>query len=366
MRRSLLNLVRDPRTNQPLDIAVFKSGVEPGAGHENILDGILYNEHCHTVYPVIHGVPILLDSGLPQDFLEKYAEQISAIKEVSPLSIKTEKDRTWSFSREWKYHFESDVERTWGWSVAERVEQFLLETQVDREWCEGKLILDAGCGTGTLAEALALLGAEVVALDYSSSVFHAEQRRKSSRVHFVRGDLQTPPLDHDIFDLVISIGVLHHTPNTYETFVQVAKLVRPGGLFYLWLYRRPEEFHRRYLKYPLFDLARAVISRLPLRPQSLAITSYARLWKTFHRLLHGRDDIPLSEYVVSAYDDFSPRWRSYHTPYEVSSWFFQNSFSAPTLTHWDNPYGFGCVAEKTRQTRTPGIHYENRKDGEKK
>jgi len=340
-----------------LNIAVFKSEVETETGHEDIIDGILYNEHCRSAYPVIHGVPALLDSGFPQGFLDRYAEQMSQIKETCRLSIKIDKNKAWSFSRQWQHHFESDVERTWGWSTAERLEQFLLETQVDREWCEGKLILDAGCGTGTLAEAISLLGAEVVALDYSSSVFHAEQRRKSSQVHFIQGDLQKPPLDQDLFDLAISIGVLHHTPNTYETFVQAAMLVRPGGSFYVWLYRRPEEFYRRYLKYPLFDLARAVISRLPSKPQSLAVTSYARFWQAVHGLLRGGDDIPLSEYVVSAYDDFSPRWRHYHTPFEVSCWFFQNGFSAPTLTHWDNPYGFGCVAQKTRQAKTPGIHY---------
>ena len=41
----------------------------------------------------------------------------------------------------------------------------------------------------------------------------------------------------------------------------------------------------------------------------------------------------------------------------TAAWFHDAGYSAPVLTHWDNPYGFGLVATKERQAVTPGINY---------
>jgi 2-polyprenyl-3-methyl-5-hydroxy-6-metoxy-1,4-benzoquinol methylase len=139
------------------------------------------------------------------------------------------------------------------------LQQFFLETGVDADWCKGKLILDAGCGNGQLSERLSRLGANVAGLDYSESVFGAESRRHSPTVHFVQGDLQTPPFQAGTFDLIISNGVLHHTPNTYKTFVEVARLVKPEGCLYLWLYRRSRKLKTRFFVHPTVDLLRAIV-----------------------------------------------------------------------------------------------------------
>jgi SAM-dependent methyltransferase len=147
------------------------------------------------------------------------------------------------------------------------------------------------------------------------------------------------------------------TPDTYRSFAEICRLVRPGGRFYVWVYRRPETFLRRYIKHPLFDLARIGISRLPKRPQALAVKSWASLIYGLHKIAHGEARVPYNEYVVSAYDDMTPRWRRYHTAYELAAWFHKNGFASPILSHWDNPYGFGLVAIKDKQPATPGIHF---------
>ena len=155
------------------------------------------------------------------------------------------------------------------------------------------------------------------------------------------------------------IGVIMCTPDTYRSFAEICRMVKPGGRFFVWVYRRPETFLRRYVKYPLFDLARLVISRLPVRPQALAVRAWARLVWVAHRLAHGESRVPFNDYVVSAYDDMTPRWRRYHTAYELAGWFHANGFAAPSLSHWDSPYGFGLVAVKSAQASTPGIHFGN-------
>ena len=263
----------------------------------------------------------------------------------------------WSFSTEWNEHFNRNLSKTWGWTVDERIKQFLLETDTTPDFCKGKLILDAGCGNGQLTDALTSFGSKVVGIDYSTSVFEANRRKQSKKVFFVQGDLESPPFKSGVFDIIISNGVLHHTPDTHRTFNEVTRLVKEGGRFYLFLYRRPEAFMRRYILYPAIDLARLIISRLPKKPQNLAVRLYAFSILLIHRLMGKGKDITWHERVVGAYDSLTPQFRHYHTPIEVCMWFFENGFSHPLLTHWDNRYGFGILGFRIPASDTPGENF---------
>ncbi|MFQ6546637.1 magnesium protoporphyrin IX methyltransferase [Aestuariibius sp. 2305UL40-4] len=74
----------------------------------------------------------------------------------------------------------------------------------------GKRVLDAGCGTGTLAIALAERGAEVVAVDLSASLVEIAERRcpdpLRERITFAAGDLRD--VGHGDFDAVIAMDSL--------------------------------------------------------------------------------------------------------------------------------------------------------------
>lgn len=214
--------------------------------------------------------------------------------------------KSWSFSDEWKAHFDQALDRTWGWSLDERVQQFFLETQVDAAWCRGKRILDAGCGNGQLTEALAAFGADVTGLDYSSSVYEAERRRKRPNAHFLQGDLQQTPFRPGTFDLVISNGVIHHTPDAHRCFGELARSVKANGRLYVWLYKRPDKGLRRTLMYPALDLARAVVSRLPAPLQSLSVRTYAYGLLAMHSVRRKYKGLTYAELVVGAYDTLTP------------------------------------------------------------
>jgi SAM-dependent methyltransferase len=330
LRATLLNLLRGPRCSKPLALRAFETDARSGPEEADVKEGSLFCDGCDKTYRVTHGVPVMLDE---------------------------QTDGKWSFSAEWDAHFRSGLVRTWGWSVDQRVEQFFRETGTDANWCNGKLILDAGCGNGQLTERLSQLGATVIGLDYSTSVFTAERHRQSSHVHFVRGDLQAPPFQADTFDLIISNGVLHHTRRTYSTFIEVARLAKPGGRFYLWLYRRPETFAKRYCLYPATDLARRVVSRMPGRFEAAAVKVFTGALFAWHSVRGRARPLSWQERLIGAYDTLTPRWRHYHTPIEVANWFFRHGYSAPVLTHWDNPYGFGMLAMKHPQDKAPGVHF---------
>ena len=351
MRRALAELLRSPRSLAPLTLEATAIRAL-SSGDEDVVRGTLRTVDGAECYPIIDGVPVMLDAemaGPPRDGLRGEAGGDNA----APLH-----GTDWSFSREWQHHAQHDVaEHPGGWSVDDRLKQFFIETETNAEWCRGKLVLDAGCGTGQLVEAVSELGAVAVGLDYSTSVFDAERRMKSLRAHFVQADLRTPPFAPEVFDAVTSVGVLHHTPDTYESFAAVARLVKPGGRLYVWLYRRPERFLRRHITWPALDLFRTVVSRLPDRPQAAVVAAYTRGLRLLHRARGQHQDVPWDAMVVRAYDSITPRWKHYHTPFEVSHWFFRNGFSSPAITHWDNPYGFGMVAVKHALADTPGLNF---------
>jgi SAM-dependent methyltransferase len=356
MRQVLRGLVRHPVTGEELELVAFDE-MRSNDGATDVREGILFDAAKRSAFPIMNGVPMVLEKQFTREFLQRHGSSIRSDPRLSGLELKAGGEQDWSFSREWNEHFDTGNERTCGYTACERLEQFFMETQTDAEDLRGQTVLDAGCGNGALSSEIAALGAAVVGIDYSSSVLNAERRRGSDRVHFIRGDLQSPPLVAESFDLAISIGVLHHTPDTFVSFKHVARLVKPGGKFYVWLYRLPEGFIGRHVKVPIYDFLRFMVSRFPVKLQDISVSVYARLVRASHNVRHHDNPVHLREYLVSAYDDLTPMWRHYHTPLEVSRWFYECGFNAPAVTHWDNPYGFGLVAVKEQQKSTPGIHY---------
>jgi 2-polyprenyl-3-methyl-5-hydroxy-6-metoxy-1,4-benzoquinol methylase/uncharacterized protein YbaR (Trm112 family) len=358
MKQSLLSILRAPKSKLPLTLYEFVSDTPVRQGGEReILEGILLTDDRIAAYPIVDGVPIMFESAFTHAFLQKHAVAIASHPVLSKLHLPAQRKLFWSFSDEWNQYFNTNLDKTWGWTVAERLQQFYLETGVDADWCKGKLILDAGCGNGQLSEGLSRLGANVIGVDYAESVFAAALRSHSDTVHFVQGDLQTPPFQAGTFDLIISNGVLHHSPNTYRTFVEVSQLVKEEGRLYLWLYRRSKKLKMRLFIHPAIELMRAFVSRASPAAQKLIVKSYTFVLFALHKLSGSSGDFSWREQLVSAYDTLTPRWRHYHAPLEVSCWFFLNGYSAPAITHWDNPYGFGMVAEKKAQADTPGINF---------
>ncbi len=82
---------------------------------------------------------------------------------------------------------------------------------------QGERILDAGCGTGALAVALAHRGAHVVAVDISPTLITLARERMApsfgpGRVEFLVGDMLGPDLGR--FDRVIAMdSLIHYSPD---------------------------------------------------------------------------------------------------------------------------------------------------------
>ena len=101
--------------------------------------------------------------------------------------------------------------------------------------------LDAGCGGGRGSVFMAECGAaEVVGVDLSERNVETCTQRASSRglsqCRFVQGSLLDIPFDDESFDVVWCNGVLHHTEDPDRGLVEIARVLRPGGRLWLYLY----------------------------------------------------------------------------------------------------------------------------------
>lgn len=126
---------------------------------------------------------------------------------------------------------------------------------MDTNWFAGKKCLDAGCGGGRYALALAGLGArEVTGVDISVEAI-ADARRRAEQLHitnvtFQEGSLTRLPFADGSFDCVISSGVLMHTIAPMQVLSELTRVLRPGGMLYALVYATEG------LRWPLVQMLR--------------------------------------------------------------------------------------------------------------
>ncbi|HEY7729525.1 MAG TPA: methyltransferase domain-containing protein [Gaiellaceae bacterium] len=89
--------------------------------------------------------------------------------------------------------------------------------------------LDAGCGAGALAFALAPLVREVVGVDLSAGLLEAARERAPANCSFVEADVTALPFDWGEFDLAGCLRVLHHVHRPELVVSELARVTRPAG-----------------------------------------------------------------------------------------------------------------------------------------
>jgi arsenite methyltransferase len=104
----------------------------------------------------------------------------------------------------------------------------------------GETVLDIGCGAGM---DLLLAAKEVgptgraIGVDMTTSMIErARSGAKAaglSNVEIREGEAQALPVQDDTVDVVISNGVLNLTPDKRKAFGEIARILKPGGRFFI-------------------------------------------------------------------------------------------------------------------------------------
>jgi SAM-dependent methyltransferase/uncharacterized protein YbaR (Trm112 family) len=198
-----------------------------------IIKGWLSCTRCKEKFPIIRGVPRMLVERLRANLTEEYPEFFAhsqAHLQADTAEKSSAKVRTMrSFGYEWRYFsdFRPEGEPNFRWYFS----------AYPSECLRGKTLLDVGCGKGRHIFFAAKHASKVIGVDLSPAVDAAfDNVGHLENVHIVQGDLFHLPLRPKTFDMVYSLGVLHHLPEPEAGFREMLRYGKPGGDVLIYLY----------------------------------------------------------------------------------------------------------------------------------
>ncbi|MDJ0789841.1 MAG: methyltransferase domain-containing protein [Myxococcota bacterium] len=220
---------------------------------------------------------------------------------------------------------------------------------------QGARVADIGSGTGRIVDMLLDAGAASVTAVEPSAAFDVLVRntsRRRDRIEYVRGTGEELP-GENVYDAVISLGVLHHIPAPEPVLGAALRALRPGGRMIAWLYGW--EGNEAYLRWAL--PFRRLTSLLP----GWALTGLAYALEPFLSLYIGachRLPLPMRAYArnvlahldreqrrVTIYDQLNPAYSRYYRQEEVRQLFESAGFERVQLHH-RHGYSWTVVGEK--------------------
>jgi len=112
----------------------------------------------------------------------------------------------------------------------------IASTLIQKIDCNGKEVVDVGCGTGILSfMALEKGASKVSCVDISRLMLEKCREKSISRgykgdsISFHEGDAERLPFNDSIYDVVLQNMVLGMVPNQQETISELTRILRPGG-----------------------------------------------------------------------------------------------------------------------------------------
>ena len=257
---------------------------------------------CQRVYPNVNGIVRFVDT---QDYAS-------------------------SFGFQWHRYQKTQLDQG---QVRESERDFQMKTGLRREDLQGKLVLDVGCGMGRFAEVATRWGASVVGIDLSAAAEVAAKNLADRDFVAFQADVFALPFATESFDVIYSIGVLHHTPDCEAAVKALGKYLKPGGILAVWLYSgynkwyRFSDYWRRYttrmkpeslhamlgLAVPLFYHLESGLRRVPVLGNPLG--------GLVHQVFPVNRQSDPEARMLDTFDWYSPKYQSKHTYEEVFRWY---------------------------------------------
>lgn len=116
---------------------------------------------------------------------------------------------------------------------------------------ETDLILDAGCGRGTVTCYLAqkynlrVIGIDIVPFELKMARARVREMKLAGKVKFMQRDYSNTRFPDNYFDKVFTLETLVHSPDLEKTLAEFYRILKPGGKLALFEYSKsyPEEFN---------------------------------------------------------------------------------------------------------------------------
>lgn len=249
-----------------------------------------------------------------------------------------------SFGLQWNRFAKTQLDSALGTERSRS--RFLHETLWDEKKLKGKVVLDAGCGSGRFSEIALTLGANLIAIDYSSAVDAASENLTSENLLVAQGDLADLPLPSNSLDYVYCIGVLQHTKAPEKIVGELLRCLKPGGEITLTFYENSSWHVKLYAKY----LIRPLTKRIPNALLLALIERSSVVWFPITNLLFRlpnpfsrifRFVIPIANYVEFKYDSIkTARAEAILDTFDMLSPSFDKPIKKSEILDWIEISGF--------------------------
>lgn len=121
---------------------------------------------------------------------------------------------------------------------------------LDLESMRGKRVLEIGLGSGFTLHCIANVAKECFGLDISGETIRLNQARNTHfdlRIKLIQASATAIPFADNTFDVVVSIGCLHHIPDIQQAVAEIHRVLKPGGVFKGMVYNRNSWRFRVYI-----------------------------------------------------------------------------------------------------------------------
>ncbi len=200
------------------------------------------------------------------------------------------------------------------------------------EQSEGKIIADIGCGCGRNLVYSSKFANKLIGVDLSrKSLEFAKNFVQSEKLNLVLGNNLDIPLEDNFSDLVISDGVVHHTGDTIGAFKECVRVLKPGGLLYLAVYKkyRYYPFLYKYIGFFLRVLNKTKMGNFIM--ENTFVLLHFLMYKIFRK-----QKLILQETRNIFYDYFITPIATFQSKKDVESWI---NDSGCTLEIYDRTNG---------------------------
>ncbi len=110
-----------------------------------------------------------------------------------------------------------------------------IHTNLKQHLNKSDILLDYGCGTGTISIEIANHVKEIRAIDTSNKMLDIAKRKAGEHniknVDFIQTTIFDERFTKDSFDVILAIGLLHLLKDNKQNIERIADLLKPGGLF---------------------------------------------------------------------------------------------------------------------------------------
>jgi len=164
-----------------------------------------------------------------------------------------------------------------------------------RRFCEGRDVLDAGCGVGYGSAYLAATARRVVGVDVDAeAIAYARERYAAANVEFVQADVTTLPFDAATFDVACAFEAIEHVAEPERLVAELRRVLRRDGVCVLSTPRVDETTTASANPFHTVELAPEDLERmLRTRFDDVELYGQRRIQTRRHRLLQRLDPLGL-------------------------------------------------------------------------